>query len=181
MNGENEAFNYESEASVFVAIKALQGLRKLDPRSQVLMSDIAAFLKGSEHKSPEVKNAVAADVRFRRLYTLLLQQQRIGTVPAEAVAQDAPVLDRRAGDGFVVLFRQSRADAAQTYVILELNSDVTALEDGRFLLHGQLADDVVRLHFSVSRSRGQTILSTSDIRLSVLRNPSVELSLIQQI
>lgn len=179
MNGDQNTMDYGRTESMFVALKMLQGVHQHQAQAPVLMSDILHYLQGGEQRVQDIEQSIKTDLRARQQYRMLLDQMRVASATREALAQDVAELDVRQGDGFRILFRQSRADSGQTYVILELDTHSRLQQNVDYMLLAEDETTVVRLLFvAPSGGRSQTILPTDDSQLATLKNPDVELSLI---
>lgn len=179
MNGDQGTMDHSTPESMFVALKALQGIHQLQGDTQVVLADIVAYISGRGKKDILVEEAIRSDLRLRQLYKLLLQQQRVAFLPKEALAQDAAELDMRIGAGFRILFRRSRADSGQTYVIIELDEHSELDRSSDYMLFAEDSTDVVRLRFvATSGGRSQIILPSDDKKLKTIKNPDIELSLV---
>ena len=148
MNSES-TFNGDVPAeSVFVAVKALHGLHSQAGKSQVLMADIVQYVTGAEDPNQKVATAVKLDLRVRRQLQQVLQHQRLSVAPAEALAQDAAEIEMRIGEGFRILFRPSRADSNQIYVVLELGKELEIQDGIDMLVIAQGENDIARIQFT---------------------------------
>ena len=179
MNGNQNAMDFGQTESVFIALKALQGIHQCEAELPVLLADVVHYLQGGERRKQQIERAISSDLRVRKQYRMLLQHMRVATAAREALAQDVAELDVRQGDGFRILFRRSRADAGQTYVILELDAHSDLSPDVDYMLLAEDEHTVVRLLFvAPDAGRSQTILPSDDGQLATLKKPDVELSLI---
>ena len=179
MNGDLNTMDFGQTESAFIALKALQGIHQCAADTPVLMADVVHYLQGGEQRKQHIEQAISSDLRVRQQYRMLLQQMRVATASKEALAQDAAELDVRQGEGFRILFRRSRADAGQTYVILELDEHSDLSPDVDYMLLAEDEQTVVRLLFVAPGSgRSQTILPSDDGQLATLKKSDVELSLI---
>lgn len=168
------------QESAFIALKALQGLNVGAGQGQVLLADIFNYVSGGTDRDQRVATAMKTNLNVRRQLQQVLQQQRLSVAPAEALAQDTSELPMRTGKGFRILFRRSRADLDQVYLVLEVepNLEINEGEDVLIIAEGELA--VARLQFySISNGRSQTILRTGDEKLDLIKNSNNPLSLLE--
>jgi hypothetical protein len=179
MSGEKNSTPQEPLETIFIALKALQGMQQVDAMRPIVLADIVEYIRGNEYQQQRVAVALATDLRVRKQFTMLLNQQRIAIAPQEALAQHAAELEMRLGEGFTLLFRRSRADQQQVYVILELDPALEPVDGAAYSILAMSESDVVRVRFpALNNNRAQAILREGDKQLELLRDPNIELNLI---
>lgn len=180
MTGDQTPYDELPSESLFIAVKALQGLHSQDGKRQVRLADVVEYVRSGIDRNQMVEAAIKTDLTIRRQLQMILQHQRISVAPAEALAQDSSELEMRIGQGFQILFRRSRANTDQVYVVLELEKELEVNDGDDILLiaEGELA--IARLQFTnISNGRSQTILRTDDDKFAVIKNPNNALSILK--
>jgi hypothetical protein len=109
----------------FIAASLAAGLRERERSSEPRPSfaDLYAWATDPAHRlAPAQQAMVASDPDLRRGLALLVG--RVGQLRAvAAAAASSGGLDRREGPGFTVRLTASRADAAQTYVSIDIDPE----------------------------------------------------------
>lgn len=141
---------------------------------------IARYAAGdADADAAAVAVALRQDVSLYRLYRALLDAHAFGMSPRQAAAQSLALTGRREGEGFVLEFRASRAQADQVYVTLGIDPLREVREGAQVQLHVLTDGDLLRLEFPplVGRSSQRLFLAESP-ELALLRRNDSELVLV---
>lgn len=173
--------NADDKAAVAVAsyLQSRAALSGAVPaRTAVLPWQISRYVGGDPDLDvPTLKQALRQDLALYRLYRDLLATRASGVSPRQATAQSHQASPRRTGEGFVLEFRTSRANAGQVYVTLVLEHE---REDGAIVqLHVLAADDLLRLEFPpLVGKHSQRLFSSDSAELALLRRSDSEVVLV---
>ena len=164
----------------FVVASALQGVRQYRPSSRISFAHLMCYLEGAESVNrDEIELALGSHLPLRRMFNDLLAKRAVATLAREARADDGSAIQTRQGEGFSVLFRESKASPDQVFVILKLATDHTVPHGRELLLVAQCDEATISLKFPVpDDDRSQLILLDTDDRLHLLRNPDSALYLV---
>lgn len=180
MSKNNQGLPEQQAEQAFVALQALKGLAQPATNKPVMFAEILQYVLGNSNIDVErVTKALGSDLTKRRIYNQLLSENRIAYGPREAHAQDNDVIDLRAGEGFSIKLRISRARPEQVFIILEVAHPEQFAADKPVMLHISGDNEQARLDFpALVDGKSQLILADSDHRLLALRNTDTELSLV---
>lgn len=143
---------------------------------QVMPWSLARFVSGAEPE-PGLLTALRGELPLYRLYRDLLALKASGTsLRQAAAASDAPSPER-AGQGFRLEFRNSRADPSQVYATVVLEG-VEATERA-LQVHVLAQDALLRLDFPPPvDGRSQRLFGEESLELALLRRFDSELVLV---
>lgn len=172
--------------AVFVTLQALRGVRGgYDSRSAspVMFGELVHYVHGSaEIDEDRVKAAICTDLTLRRQFNNLLNSSRVATAPSQAQAasgEPVPGLTQRKTRAFTLLFKPSRANADQIYILLSVHAESGMADGHRPVIIASLASEVGRLQFPPLKDQSaQLLLGVEDQRLVIAQNADAELSLI---
>jgi len=178
-NQENHTDNELEQ--VFVLCKQRQAFRRQAMFRPIMISDVVNLVMGREVGClDEVMTAVNERLDLRRVYLALVNRQRLATTPKQAIAQDKLELTLRLGDGFVIKFRESAAGPDQIYVIIEADDTLEFKPNQYLSLIVTNEKSLMHLPFPpFSDGRTQCLLSAHDKRLKAIRDPYLEVTLVQ--
>ena len=162
-------------ASYLQSRAALSGAERIAP-SQTLPWALARYVAGEEAQ-PDLLATIRADIGLYRLYRDLLAKRAQGQSLRQAAAASGQLSAERAGQGFRMEFRDSRATPGQVYATVVLEG----VEPGeRGLQVHVLADDaLLRLDFPVAvEGRSQRLFMADSPELALLRRTDSELVLV---
>lgn len=174
--------NRADQATVAVAsylqARAALGTAESLPRP-LLPWQVAAYVAGDGEDDAALAQALRSDLRMYRLYRDLLKTRVAAVSPRQAAAQDRSESPAREGEGFRLSFRNSRADAGQVYVTLELGAAQMRPDGSRVQLHVIAADALLRLDFPpLADGRSQRLFLASSAELALLRRGDTEVLLV---
>jgi hypothetical protein len=150
------------------------------PHARPVFADLYAWVTDPDHfLDPAQQAMIESDPTLRR--TLALLVGRVGRLRAvAAAAASSGGLDERRGPGFNVRLTASRADAAQTYVTIEIDAGVLdAGEAPTLLLVMRGGFPIGKLALpEVSEGMIQLLENTDGDAVRGLRAPDTELVLV---
>lgn len=144
--------------------------------SQVMPWALASYIAGAEPE-PNLITTLRADLGLFRFYRELLRVNAQGVSPRQAAAASDVGSAERAGYGFRLEFRDSRAESAQVYVTIVLDG-VEPTERG-LQVHVLAEDALLRLDFPLPvDGRSQRLFPAESLELGMLRRMDAELMLV---
>lgn len=166
--------------NAFIALEAKKGLAAGAIERPVLFADVALYIAGHKHSNTHrIEAAIRADLRVRKLFKLLLEEQRRSFTPRQALAMGTEEISDRSCRGFELKLRASRAATEQVYVVLEIWSELQKDDDSAAVLLLERENVFCRLVFpAIQDGRTQTILPSASKTLAMLRDANTALSLI---
>lgn len=164
----------------FVLASSLQGIRRARETAHVGFAHLVHYVEGRDFEGSErVEAALRNDLSLRRTFKQLLSRRSVAALPQEAQADDGARVSQREGEGFSVLFRPSKANPDQLYVILRVFPDFGAAEGKAFMLVAELDDEVTRVRFpELLDGQSQCILPIDHAPLAALQAPKSHISLV---
>jgi len=180
--------------TVFVTLQALRGTRAgydvnfvvnsvVGSASPVMFGELVHYVHGTATVDEDrVKAAIASNLTLRRQFNSLLKNSRVAVAASQAqAASDEPIsaLVQRKTRAFTLLFKPSRANADQIYVLLTVHAESGMVDGHRPVIIASLASEVGRLQFPLLKDQSaQLLLDVDDQRLVIAQNADAELSLI---
>ncbi len=194
MTGIVEGKNKDKVEAVFVTLQAIRGVQpgnvtegvieaeaeseaRLTPR--VMFGELVHFVHGTATvDEPRVKAAIGNDLTLRRQFNSLLKSSRVAMAPSQAQAATGEVLEQRKTRAFTLLFKPSRANADQIYVLLTVHAESGIVDGHRPVIIANVATGIGRLQFPPLKDKSaQLLLEANDQRLIIAQNADAELSL----
>jgi len=170
-----------SEEAVFVALQAKRGLKTGEVLDRpVMFGELVHYLQGTAAVDEgRIQGQLNTNLDLLRQFNQLLSQCRVATAPQQAQAASAEPLNQRETRAFSVTFTSSRANTEQVYVLLTLHPE-SGLDDGHEpVLLVSKADKIGRLCFpAIKDHTSQLLFLAGDDKLSLVRDPNAELSLL---
>ena len=188
----------DTAETVFVALQDLRGVKAghgvnavvnsvvnsvVGSASPVMFGELVHYVHGTATVDEDrVKAAIASNLTLRRQFNSLLKSSRVAAALSQAqAASDEPVsaLIQRKTRAFTLLFKPSRANADQIYVLLTVHAESGMVDGHRPVIIASLASEVGRLQFPRLKDQSaQLLLDVDDQRLVIAQNADAELSLI---
>ena len=181
--------------AVFVTLQAVRGIkarREVDgltedvPESEirsalpVMFGELVHYIHGTATvDEARVKAVISNDLTLRRQFNSLLISSRVAMAPSQAQASTDEILEQRKTREFTLLFKPSRANEDQIYVLLTVHAESGMVDGHRPVIIASLATGVGRLQFPPLKDKSaQLLLEANDQRLIIAQNADAELSLI---
>jgi len=173
--------------TVFVALQAVRGVKAgvgtksaEKTTAPVLFGELVHYVHGTASvDEPKVKAAISSDLVLRRQFYSLLKSSRVAAAPSQAQAASGEPLVQRKTRAFTLIFKASRANADQIYVLLTVHAESEMVDGHRPVIIASLSSEVGRLQFPPLKDQSaQLLLEVDDERLVIVQNADAELSLI---
>ncbi|OUR90588.1 hypothetical protein A9Q81_19075 [Gammaproteobacteria bacterium 42_54_T18] len=176
--------------TVFVALQAARGVKAtkagygtksaVKSITPVLFGELVHYVHGTASvDESKVRAAISRDLVLRRQFYSLLESSRVATAPSQAQAASGEPLVQRKTRAFTLVFKPSRANADQIYVLLTVHAESGMADGHRPVIIASLSSEVGRLQFPPLKDQSaQLLLEVEDKRLVIVQNADAELSLI---
>ena len=177
----------EAVETVFVTLQASRGVKSghavnlaVRSASPVMFGELVHYVHGTATVDEfRVKTAIGSDLTLRRQFNNLLDSSRVAAAPSQAQAATGDPLRQRKTRAFTLLFKPSRANADQIYVLLIVHAESGMVDGHRPVIIASLASEIERLQFPLLKDRStQLLVDVGDQRLKIVQNADAELSLI---
>ena len=169
--------------AVFVSLQAIRGAKAECTKVPVMFGELVHYVHGTATVDEQrVKTAISNDLSLRRQFDSLLKNARVAAAPSQAQAASGasdPGSMQRKTRAFTLLFKPSRANADQIYVLLTVHAE-SGMKDGHCpVIIASLASEIGRLQFPPLKDQSaQLLMDVDDQRLVIVHNADAELSLI---
>ena len=173
--------------TVFVALQAIRGVKAEYGANSVVKSIVPVMFGELVHyvhgtalvDEARVKAAINSDLVLRRQFNNLLKSSRVATAPSQAQAASGESLVQRKTRAFTLVFKSSRANKDQIYVLLTVHAESGMADGHRPVIIASLFSELGRLQFPPLKDQSaQLLLEIDDERLVIVQNADAELSLI---
>ena len=179
-SGTDQPIDPRLEAA-FTTVSATRAAGQRGLGQPIAFAHLVLYLEGSDQIDRElVESALGEQLPLRRLFKQLLAQRSSATMLSEARADDGSDVAERECSEFTLIFRPSRADPEQAFVIFRPRSGEDVFGDNGFLLVAELDDTTTSIEFPQPQDgQAQLLLPRDDGRVAVIKNPQSMLSVVR--
>ncbi len=183
MNGIAE----DTVETVFVALQAIRGVKAEYSANSVVKSTVPVMFGELVHyvhgtasvDEARVKAAINSDLALRRQFNSVLKSSRVAAAPSQAQAASGEPLVQRKTRAFTLIFKPSRANVDQIYVLLSVHAESGMVDGHCPVIIASLPSEIGRLQFPPLKDQSaQLLLEVDDEGLVIAQNADAELSLI---
>jgi hypothetical protein len=165
---------------VLTAISAVESHDPVACKTPILINEILAYVQGSNNAaSQRVQIALANDLMVRRQYMQLLKLNQLEHIAKPRAAHTEAVFAVRVGEhGVILKMKQSKGDAQQFYLIIELPETIKVDKDKSLVLHANTETQTQRTVFpAIHDGRSRIIINKEDPLFALLQDHDVEIDI----
>jgi len=165
---------------VLTALSAIKNTTFTDSQKPVLINDVLAYVKGRTTKHTErVELQLTTNLNIRRQYQQLLKLNRVEHIAKPRAAHSDGVFEIRVGEhGVLLKLKQSKGNANQFYLIIEMSESVNVEANKVLVLHANTTTQTQRAVFPPLHDvRSQMIIQKDELLFALLQDHDVEIDI----